>query len=677
MGSGDHGGVVAPETMTSALAELARSGRLPLPGRPDFDAEGWQRAAADAPDDPLLASVLWFDAELRSVRDRIAALRIGRFERDRMVAELCGRCNYAYAYSEAALRGMMEKAEPGSLPMGSPAHLLFHTESGDVGNADAFRTSATDTLGAALRDVFANSRPDRGTPFGAAGLALDAYSTFTRLYVLEFYSEKVIWQDWRVVDEGDALRFTPPDPDPFGVSSIAADWRRDQEHGEYLLVGDAAWSEGRGWPEPVAHRVVEGTRVRYEVRNALPGDGAIPSGNVLRWQIEASDLADVWEERLPHFGETAITLADLIDAFLLWRSAAAALLDDALATLPDARSRSYAGTMARDDLVGMCRAIGWRREKAEAVLDFFTFAGRAMDGVWSKPFVLAGVSKLIPVFSALIGPNLYRSAEIWLAEAGGERIQRSRGLKFEDRVRRGLQDAVRGGALRGRVNVATPWTVKIDGARRDVDLAIRIDKTVFVADTKLKRFPASPREAARWSAELRKGAGQARLRTRFLAKDPQSAAQATAYGGRATDLTFEPFVLASGYFGTGVMVEGVPVIDLDGLIEFFGPGYYGALGELGPGSEMHPVLTVPFCREGDDLGTCFAAYLREPVRIRAVERAMVPLARSVGVRAGDGRPILCTERMVDHLRFTDPNALHREVDAHWRGVRREAGLDAT
>lgn len=103
------------------------------------------------------------------------------------------------------------------------------------------------------------------------------------------------------------------------------------------------------------------------------------------------------------------------------------------------------------------------------------------------------------------------------------------------------------------------------------------------------------------------------------------------------------------------------MIDAAGLQEFFDPRFLGAWGELLPGSTMKATMAVPLRTPGDDLSTKFSAYLRDPLRIRAIERAMQPLPRTVGFRADDGKPILCREMMIDYRRLTVGSALYCNV----------------
>ncbi|WP_428264540.1 hypothetical protein [Haliangium sp.] len=657
--------------MAEPLALLVRSGKLAAPNRRDFDRQAWTRAYAALPADDatasFFASAMWFADQLEAVHHDIAALRLARVDRERLKRELCGRCNYAYVYSEARLRLAMAEAGPGDLPMGSPAHLLFSAHTGDTGNADAWRTGLADTLGKALRHLFASGTVKSGPGFGAAALAEAAFEHFNRLYVLEFYCEKLVWQDWRVMEEGAAWRIVPPDPDPFGRSTIAVDWRRDQEHGEWTIVAGTAWREKRGFPERIAERNEQtgtfGSRLRF------PGEGDIPPEAVLRWIVAASDLEDIVSAPLPIFAPLKVTLGDLIHAALLIGSAARVMTDELLALGPEAAFKRFAPTFTPADIDALFADLDWAAPKRKAVVDFFTYRGQALDGVWSKPLVESRWG-LMPILPAIVAPNLYRSAELWLMEAGGDALQRERGNAFEARARQELAAALKAAGLELTVKIAPPFTVKIAGSRRDIDLALRIGCTVFVGEAKLKRFPAAPRESGRWIDELAKGAGQARLRCEHFEKKPGRIAQLTGYSGDPKALRFRPFVLASGSFGAGVTIAGVSMVDFDSFKEFFDPGYFGVLGEIKPGSGMVAVRTVPFRDDDADLAICLEAYLAEPVRVRMIEAAMVPLARTIGIEAVDGRAILCTEPMVDHCRFVADASDWLEAEARriWRGA---------
>lgn len=657
--------------MTDPLSALVRDGKLSSPVRRDFDRRAWDDALAAQPESASTRSffdtMMWFARELGVAHASIAKLHLNRFDRDALVRELCGRTNYAFTYAEARLKLETAQAEPGDLPMGSPAHVLFTTHAGDIGNADSFRTGVTDTLGTALRHVAANCGKRRGPSLGVAKAAEAAFALFNELYILEFYCDKAIWQDWRVKREDGAWRLAPPEPDPFGRSAIAVDWRRDQDHGEWTIVAGSAWREGRGLGEFVVGR--DTATMAWQSRWHVPGEGDISAHSVLRWVVEASDLVDVLHKRLPFFIQDRTTLGDLIDGALLIGNAAKVLSDELLAAGPARPFKDFAPAFTRTDLHQILAPLGWSAGKPDAVIDFFGFGGAAVDGLWSKPLVPAR-GGWIPVFPAIVSPNLYRSAELWLADAGGGQLQKERGAAFELRARKALISAIGETGLDGEIHVAPSFDVKIDGAKRDVDLALRIGETIFIGEDKLKRFPAMPRESRRWIDELGKGAKQARLRCDYFRGTPKRIAELTNYVGDPCALRFVPFVLTSGSFGAGVEVDGVAVIDFEGFREFFQPGYYGTMGELGAGSNLVARKTVPFRDETLGLAACFEAYLKNPVRVRAIEAALVPLARTIGMTTSDGRTIRVIDPMVDHRRFvlSAADALQATAEGIWKNA---------
>jgi hypothetical protein len=657
--------------MTDPLSALVRDGKLSSPVRRDFDRRAWDDALAAQPasvsTQSFFDTMMWFGRELAAAHAKVAKLHLNRFDRDALIRELCGRTNYAFTYAEARLKLEATQAEPGDLPMGSPAHVLFTTHAGDIGNADSLRTGVTDTLGTALRHVAANCGTRRGPPLGVAKAAEAAFALFNELYVLEFYCDKAIWQDWRVEREDEAWRLATPEPDQFGRSAIAVDWRRDQDHGEWTFVAGSAWREGRGLGELVAAR--DPVTKAWQPRWHAPGEGDISSHSVLRWVVEASDLVDVLHKPLPYFAQSRTTLGDLIDGALLMGSAAKVLSDELLLDGPARPFKDFAPAFTRTDLHQILAALGWSAGKRDAVIHFFGFGGAAVDGLWSKPLVPAK-GGWIPVFPAIVSPNLYRSAELWLADAGGDQLQKERGAAFELRARKALIDAIGETGLDGEVHVAPSFDVKIDGAKRDVDLTLRIGDTIFIGEDKLKRFPAMPRESRRWIDELAKGAKQARLRCDYFRGTPKRIAELTGHVGDARSLRFVPFVLTSGSFGAGVEVDGVPVVDFEGFREFFAPGYYGTMGELRAGSNIVAHKTVPFRDETLGLVACFEAYLKNPVRVRAIEAALVPLARTIGMTASDGRAIRVTDQMVDHRRFvvSAADALQATAEEIWKNA---------
>lgn len=131
--------------MAKSLSDLVRSGRLALPTQPSFDRATWRTAhdqiESNPANDQLLASVFWFADELDAIRADIAALRIDRANFSRLTTELCGQCNLNFIHSEAFLRHAIATRPPESFPMGSPAHVMIESPTGDLGSPDAWRTS--------------------------------------------------------------------------------------------------------------------------------------------------------------------------------------------------------------------------------------------------------------------------------------------------------------------------------------------------------------------------------------------------------------------------------------------------------------------------------------------------------------------------------------------------------
>lgn len=238
-------------------------------------------------------------------------------------------------------------------------------------------------------------------------------------------------------------------------------------------------------------------------------------------------------------------------------------------------------------------------------------------GAWGNPLLKAPRGETIYLLlSVLAIGDWVRAAEYWLEQGGGTDGMALRGEDFEDQCRKQLAASLAGnGALTPTGCPLTGLPKAADG--EEIDLLIRIGKTVLVGECKCLLTPTEPIERYNFIERLDEGCDQANRKTEFLKLNPDVAAAALGCSPEeCATFSYIGVVVTNQTFGVGYNHLDIPVIDLKYLDLICSGGSYSGDTifdrELGTGAS----LTKHIYANQKELERKFATILRDPIVMR-------------------------------------------------------------
>jgi hypothetical protein len=656
------------------LLHQVRRGKVAPPTARDFDPGLWRQAqsAAACPDDAaFIAAGLWFGDAVQTRWRLMPELGLEKMSAGVMSRHLAGVANLAQLRVDALTAQVRLGMEDDEIPDGSIAHVKLGAAGEKAATADMIRTSTLDTLGkfaGYIRTTVADAKGGAALDPAAVAAAL---ALCEDIYLLEYLWGQVLWRDWRMTQEGQHLRFSPPAPDPWGRSFVVAEYRREQLFFEFYGVHALEWARAGSVLSPAWQVDVKrkDDRFRFSASPLWPGDGPLPTGYVLGQVLEDTELGPYLHDPLPNLTAPGITLHNLVQAWQILALAAEAIAARLNKKKP-ADPLAFAPVVRRSDLEGLLEVLGLTSAQRRALVDFLVWNRRAVDGLWSKPFLPVAEGRVTPVLTPLICPNLLRTAELWLTEAAGEAFFQKRGNQAEGR----LQARVAAGLAQRRWGrsgkvVQEGWEPKIDGVRRDIDLVIRIGETVFVGEMKLKKYPVSAAEVGRHVQEFGHAAEQLDIRLSWLSRNLPLVAEKTGFEGDPRDLVLRGFVVSGTAFGSGVTAGAYPVIDVDELLFFFDNDAFLVAADVSArtgyaGTPLRPSLGLALVE--DEPAAALLAFIEGPLHVRHAEAALASDVRINRLKAS-GQTLEWPEPFVDGGRLgRDLDALAEAMRADWR-----------
>ena len=183
----------------------------------------------------------------------------------------------------------------------------------------------------------------------------------------------------------------------------------------------------------------------------------------------------------------------------------------------------------------------------------------------------------MPIFAAVVSPNLRRLVDVWMRQAGVDLSRR--GPAFETHIRKLVIDAIRGSRLLSPVAacITDDYTFRPVGSRDEqIDLVFSIGNTVFIAEAKCILEPTDAKGVAMHRKTVLGAAEQALRKVKTLEENRTAFIRDVhRFGMELTeDFKVKPLVIVSTSTHVGVAALMVPVIDefilgrfLDGELE--------------------------------------------------------------------------------------------------------------
>lgn len=218
------------------------------------------------------------------------------------------------------------------------------------------------------------------------------------------------------------------------------------------------------------------------------------------------------------------------------------------------------------------------------LLSSFILGGKkpADNNLWYRLLIRLGDDRLIALAEPLVGLNLERVVDNCAAQGY---LYTRKGIHFESRFRIDMAVIAESGRVgNARVHRQSIGHLKTSKDRcGDIDLLIKIGRTLLVGEVKCLRFPATATEIYNNLAELKGGCQQAARKARAVAKCLGEVLTTTGFGQGTDDEPWKvlPFVVSNQAIGVGTSVEGVPIVDRQILDSYLDQGGYYPTAQLG------------------------------------------------------------------------------------------------
>lgn len=585
----------------SELFALIKKGALPHPTSSVFDRQPWIEAmeglAEKTPRDYALAtSALHYGGEIMSLRHSQAAKLVEGLRRSSGLRLLAAVANQQYL----TLMDKMKEATKANRGK-RPVHFeqLDQAPIKNVGGqsmtGDDHATHLVDTLPHWLHHIAA--LPDDGTygtpaqPEQFAGRAMMVSSIERALR--DLWQEALWAGHWLQRIEG----VTVHSPADVNTAERWFAWELRQQsllsQEMYLDLGAHIIAEGKLAPAAAALKrtVIKIFRAGKGPRRFKLGvvSGRRPSDRVRASEHDALERLYTGlflDEPLPKLAPANITCRLLNQAWWLICDLVRLLGDVAgQAWFEDDRGvGKFAFSIGRDELQRLVgEALEIESDRATAIVGFLTIDptdtkwlfGR---GFWPTPLLPDDACGRIYLIAAplLIGSPL-RRVEAWLEKGGlTDRAGiKGRGKPFEDHVRRKIAGALANNKLLNDHRVA-PHAIKRTGNSEEIDLLVRIGKTLLVGEVKCFVFPSEPLERYNYLKSVEGAAQQAKAKAAWIHQNRETvgALVGVADPAAAQALDVVPLVVTNHGFGLGLTIDGVTITDLHYLNLLMESGHY-------------------------------------------------------------------------------------------------------
>lgn len=629
---------------TDEFVEQVRGGAIRWPVQRGFDLADWE-AAFQRVGDPSKADTQlyedgrWFFGKCELVRQKLSEKDLSGISIEDRIRIICGIANHHYLLAgHESMSRLIKKTEKKGYHMVEDTLQLRSENSAGVethivGGLEGF----IDGLRFPLRVFLSKEEPTDTTLGDDAPVPADfVVATALGEYYDRFekYWSHCLWNKWSVVKEAefDLIRCHP---DAKTISHTVSLRRLQTLH----LNESLAIQRWFGSKPPGLSELIKG-------RKKLSASGEIddidlevqPYGKVnqvppevaLRLRSSQIHLDFLLDTSMPEVA--GMKMSDFLNAWELLST-----LDDALTgLLPSLHEgehdghfmtmselRGYASVVRRSELKRVLTATcGFDSHQSEAVLDFLTFKGGRQEDLWHKPLVRIDDDRVAPILMPLARPNLLWIMQRWANESGVDIS--SKGTYFEETAREQVQEVLDNSEMAVDATVYQEALIVEDPDAREkteeIDFVYRLGNKILLGEVKCLIFPPDPLDVHNYYDELEHAAEQITRKT-VLAEKNQSVFTELFSEPPEEGFSFVPFVLVNSALGAGYVADGVPVVDLRALRQYFGWGESRHLNHFAPGGTTpQPQKTISYYETDKEAVENIERFLHDLPQVRFLEQ---------------------------------------------------------
>jgi hypothetical protein len=626
--------------------QLVKYRTLKHPTAAAFDPKDWLRAFVALPDPEtrdldLMHAAIYLGGALAELRAGLPAILSEPFTREGGTLLLVAMANEQFlVLMRKSIQSGQRRARAGGMAnLEQLAQQLIASPTGQSMSGDDHVTHLIDALPHWLHHLrqLPADKPSKpiARPFEAARDALMAASIERGLRDLW---HQTLWEGRQIVTKAEARHFLAHD------TVLDERWLvwglREQAIKAWEAITDmgAVTAAGRDAPPviPVQARTVvsverlPGRKPRIVIGRA---NGRAPRqrGHVSeRDMLQRLYTGIFLDQPLPATGALHLTCRELCRAWWLFKDLGEVLIQEiGSRAISDAASmRMAACTWSLETIeTVLIDALGIDANRAKAILRFFVLDPPSTSALfdqslWWTPLVPAAHGRAHLLLAPLFLGDPVRLVEHWL-ELGGisdQRKVKGRGLPFEAHVRTKLGERIVSNRLI-KDGTVLPHGLKRRGESQEIDLLIRIGNTVLVAEVKCYLSPVEPSDRHNYLLALEEAADQAHRKLAWVdANRANTLATLGLDDARAGKAVLMPVVVLNRGIGIGLLIDGVPVVDLHYLALLLGSSTYQAETGFTAGGMAGAVFT--FYRSQKDLEARLRDLLADPPPLRRYSGAI-------------------------------------------------------
>ncbi|MFW0853186.1 nuclease-related domain-containing protein [Morganella morganii] len=215
----------------------------------------------------------------------------------------------------------------------------------------------------------------------------------------------------------------------------------------------------------------------------------------------------------------------------------------------------------------LSKASSIRTETVLKIINFLTYSNGINKDIWAFPIVDKSENDICLLLGALLAPTPFRIVECWFRALGVD--VESKGSEYERKIYEVLNDLIsRNKILKNMIYVDKNIKLENDSQFEEIDIFIKIDKSILIIDLKSIVSIDSPVSSFRSKEKIKHGVDQVNRKIDFI-KNNISYVSKKLKLDDLSECKFYPYVIVSNGSMNGCIIDGVSIISDDILFNYF------------------------------------------------------------------------------------------------------------
>jgi hypothetical protein len=322
-----------------------------------------------------------------------------------------------------------------------------------------------------------------------------------------------------------------------------------------------------------------------------------------------------------------LTLRQLLSA---WRFIAS-MAEDITEEFPQTKLHKkndllcFSPIFSRKSLISLMEKVipSINSEQASKILQLMMFRNNR-DDLWTRPLIEVDEDNLTAIFTALESPNLSRVVSEWMHE-GGLKIS-DKGHEFERIVYEKLCEANK----LSNATIFPTFYFKTSQKEEEIDLVIKLGKTIILCELKCILFPVNPYQLHRYYQELESASEQITRKSSFISENLKDFLNQIHFDDcDIEEIKIFSIIISNLPLATGYSFQGVPVVDLKILQDYLDGGKFTFLSQSTETGSFEPIEQIQVYSTEEEAEANVQKCLNDPPHIRRLQenirRTAVPV----------------------------------------------------